>query len=143
MHMHQYADQPCACTTLRKASRAVTRFYDERIAAHGLTITQFAILRNLAREGDLQLNRLADLLEMDRTSLYRTIAPVERSGWVSIEAVSGRAKAAQLTDAGRNVMRQAEADWAGAQDDLLGAIGADAWTALRGTLGRLTEGARV
>ena len=30
MHMHQ--ELPCACTALRKASRAMTRLYDDALA---------------------------------------------------------------------------------------------------------------
>lgn len=143
MHMHQYSDQPCICTLLRKASRAVTRLYDERLAAHGLTVTQFAILRNLARHGDLQLNHLAERLVMERTSLYRTIAPVERAGWIAIEQIDGRAKIARLTAAGRDVMERAESDWSSAQETLLGGIEGTEWQALQGSLGRLTDMAQA
>lgn len=143
MHMHQYSDQPCICTLLRKASRAVTRLYDERLAAHGLTVTQFAILRNLARHGDLQLNHLAERLVMERTSLYRTIAPVERAGWIAIEQIDGRAKVARLTAAGRDVMERAESDWSSAQETLLGGIEGTEWQALQGSLGRLTDMAQA
>lgn len=143
MHMHQSSDQACVCTLLRKASRAVTRLYDERLAAHGLTVTQFALLRHLARHGDLQLNHLAERLVMDRTSLYRTIAPVERAGWVAIGQIDGRAKVAHLTAAGRNVMNRAESDWSSAQATLLGGMDGTEWQALQGSLGRLTEMAQA
>jgi DNA-binding MarR family transcriptional regulator len=139
MHMHQSSDQACVCTLLRKASRAVTRLYDERLTAHGLTVTQFAILRHLARNGDLQLNHLAERLVMERTSLYRTIAPVARAGWVAIEQVDGRAKVAHLTPAGRDVMDRAESDWSSAQSTLLGGMDGTEWRALQGSLDRLTD----
>lgn len=128
---------------LRKASRAVTRLYDERLAGHGLTVTQFAILRNLAREGDLPLNRLAQLLVMDRSSLYRTIAPVERHGWVTIAPIDGRTKVACLTPAGRAVMERAESDWAKAQAQMLAGLEAGEWQALQASLRRLTEAAHA
>jgi len=123
---------------LRKAGRAVTRLYDDRLAAHGMTITQFAILRNLARDGELQLNRLAEKMGMDRTSLYRTIAPVERNGWITITAGPGRARIARLSDAGGNAMVDAEVDWIAAQQHILGGISPEQWQALQDTLGRLT-----
>ena len=144
MHMHHDTPQACACTTLRKASRAVTRLYDDRLAGHGMTTTQFAILRNLAREGGiLPLSRLADRLVMDRTSLYRTLMPVARVGWVTIEAGSGRAKLARLTVAGRAAMAGAEDDWQDAQAHLLGEIDRDEWQAMIGTLGRLIEASQA
>ena len=76
MHMHQ--SSTCACTALRKASRAVGRLYDEMLADSGLTTAQFAILRHLARAESLPLSRLADHLVMDRTSLYRGLTPMLR-----------------------------------------------------------------
>src|SRR5262249_5171925 len=64
---------PCACTTLRKAARAVTRFYDAAIERAGMTTTQFAVLRAAERAGTVTMSRVADDLVMDRTSLYRTV----------------------------------------------------------------------
>jgi DNA-binding MarR family transcriptional regulator len=139
MHMHQTI---CACTALRKASRAVTRLYDERLAAHGMTTTQFAILRNLARTGDLPLSRLADRLVMDRTSLYRTLTPIERAGWITVDAGPGRSKLARLTEAGRAAMAEAESDWNGAQDSVVGQLAGAEWQALLGTLDRLVDAAQ-
>jgi len=143
MHMHHNSPQACACTALRKASRAVTRLYDERLAAHGLTTTQFAILRHLARaEGELPLSRLAERLVMDRTSLYRTLTPLTRQGWVTVANGDGRTKLAHLTEAGRTAMHDAEGDWHAAQGDLLDPITESEWRALLGTLDRLVATAQ-
>jgi DNA-binding MarR family transcriptional regulator len=129
---------PCACTALRKASRAVSRLYDDRLASSGMTITQFAILRNLDRAGGLPLSRLAELLVMERTSLYRTLAPIERHGWVAVEtAHSGRIKTASVTDAGREAMRRATGAWESVQSEIAGTLGAPAWEALVGQLEEL------
>jgi len=77
MHMHHdLLAGPCACTALRKAGRAVSRAYDEALAAHGMSTAQFAILRHVARGAPLALSRLAEQLVMDRTSLYRAVAPL-------------------------------------------------------------------
>ncbi|MBV1688725.1 MarR family winged helix-turn-helix transcriptional regulator [Novosphingobium sp. G106] len=142
--MHHDYPRACACTTLRKASRAVTRLYDERLAAHGMTTTQFSILRNLARaDGELPLSRLAERLVMDRTSLYRTLAPVTRAGWAVVEQGPGRAKLARLTDPGRAAMAGAEDDWQQAQAHVLGEIDPAEWQAMIGTLDRLVEAAQV
>src|SRR5690349_18366919 len=108
MHMHHEADPaagPCVCTALRKATRAVSRVYDEALEAAGLTTTQFAILRHVARAGTPPLSRLAEQLVMDRTSLYRTLEPMQRHGWVAIApAPAGRAKLVSLTPEGVAVM---------------------------------------
>jgi DNA-binding MarR family transcriptional regulator len=134
------SDLPCACTALRKASRAITRLYDERLSDSGMTISQFAILRNLAREGSLPLSRLADLLVMERTSLYRTLAPIERHGWIAIEpGRSARTKIVSLTTAGREALFAATGPWERAQGEIVAAVGLPDFQALEGHLRKLVS----
>lgn len=135
MHMHHDdpvpTDLPCACTTLRKASRAVGRLYDATLAASGINANQLAILRALARTGPTPLSRLAEAMVMDRTSLYRALVPMTRAGWVSIVAgPSGRAKHGSLTDEGRRLMDAAAGQWEAAQLAFVGAFGNKEWAAL-------------
>ncbi|MDF7774684.1 MarR family winged helix-turn-helix transcriptional regulator [Sphingomonas sp. AOB5] len=138
MH-HDLPDGPCACTTLRKAARAVGRVYDEALADNGMTTAQFAILRHVSRGEPLPLSRLADSLMMDRTSLYRAIAPIEARGWVTVVAGPGKAKLASLTPEGRVAMEGAEADWGAVQQRIVGAMGAEQWAGLQASLRTLTD----
>jgi len=97
----------------------------------GITITQFAVLRALGRNGSTALTDLAAELVMERTSLYRTIAPLEENGLVTVEAApKGRTKLAELTDLGRERMQAAAPNWDAAQDHVVGAIGAEKWREL-------------
>jgi DNA-binding MarR family transcriptional regulator len=130
---------PCACMALRKAARAVSRFYDEALAPAGLTVTQFALLRNVATLGDPPLSRLAEALVMDRTSLYRTLQPMVRAGWLAIEAGQGRTKRAALQPAGRARLAAAEAHWDAAQGDFIQRFGSEAWRDVEGGLKRAIE----
>lgn len=108
-----------------------------------MTITQFAVLRNLAREGTLPLSRLADLLVMERTSLYRTLTPIEAHGWVSVSSGDrGRTKQAAITQAGHDALDRATSAWEETQNDIVGAIGVPAWQALEQQLARLVETTR-
>lgn len=113
MYMHQ--DKPaylCACTMLRRASRALAHAYDEALAPHGMTTAQFSILRSIARGEPLALSRLAEQQEMDRTSLYRALAPIEKHGWVLVApGGGGRTKLVALTPEGRAALAAAEPDW--------------------------------
>ncbi|SDA17042.1 MarR family winged helix-turn-helix transcriptional regulator [Sphingomonas sp. NFR15] len=136
--MSTTSDPACACTTLRKATRAITRLYDEALAPTGMTITQFAILRNVARRGTVALSRLAEILVMERTSLYRALAPLERLGWLAIADAGARTKAVTVTDAGHEALERAGAPWQAMQRRLIGAFGAEQWAALEATLGRLS-----
>lgn len=110
---------------LRKATRAMARIYDEALAGHGMTTAQFSILRSIARGEPLALSRLAEQQEMDRSSLYRALAPIEKHGWVKVAPGSGRTKLAALTPAGRAAMHAAEPDWEAVQVRVEAGMGAE------------------
>lgn len=132
---------PCACTTLRKASRAVTRFYDEAIAAAGLTAAQLAVLRAVERHGTVTMSRVADALVMDRTSFYRAVAPLVRDGLLRDGALAGdaRAKCVALTPKGRARMAAAATAWEAAQDRMIARVGAQRWRDLSALLLEITD----
>ena len=85
--------------------------------------------------------QLADLLVMERTTLYRALTPLERQGWVLISGGKGRAKCAVLTGRGRQALSAAAGAWESAQRKLLGALGTKEWTTLEGSLARLVSAA--
>jgi DNA-binding MarR family transcriptional regulator len=69
MHQSTLAtDLPCACTTMRKATRALSRLYDDTLAPLGVTVAQFGVLKAIWRDPGLELSRLADEMVMDRTA---------------------------------------------------------------------------
>ena len=140
MHMHhQTAALPCACTSLRKAARAISRVYDAELAAAGMTAAQLAILRAIDRAGSPPLAALATALVMDRTSLYRALAPLQRAGWVSLaDAPRGRARLASLTAEGARALREAAPYWEAAQRRVLEAFGPVRWRDLHAGLAALT-----
>jgi DNA-binding MarR family transcriptional regulator len=143
MHMHHDSiEGPCACTALRKAARAVSRVYDDALSGRGISTAQFAILRHVGRGEPVGLSPLADQLAMDRTTLYRGLAPLEAKGWVAVEQGPGKARLASLTPAGRAAMNEAEDDWHEVQARIVAALGAEQWATLQSTLRAVTEIAR-
>ncbi|MEM9305077.1 MAG: MarR family winged helix-turn-helix transcriptional regulator [Pseudomonadota bacterium] len=131
---------PCVCTTIRKAGRALLRRYEAAVASTGVTITQFALLRALERNGPMPLSRLADEMVMERTSLYRTLEPLVATAAVAVEqAPVGRSKVASLTAEGSALIEQVLPHWAGAQRQVVDRIGADAWRALAASLLEIPE----
>lgn len=126
------ADGPCACTAVRKASRAISRHYEAHLAPTGTTATQFSILRCLEREGPLTLSRLADDLVMERTSVYRAIAPLEAEELVKIDPSpdDARARIARLTAGGRARIRKVLPHWRRAQAAFVETLGRDHWVHL-------------
>src|SRR5437870_12141202 len=79
----------CNCLALRQAARHVTQFYDHYLVPTGLRATQFSILARLKRLGPITINALAEELVMDRTTVGRSIQPLEREGLITV--TKGRA----------------------------------------------------
>src|SRR5260370_28931990 len=75
-------DVPCACQNLRRATRVVTRIYDQELRRTGLEITQFGLLTALAKMGEANQKRLSAGFAMDSTTLTRTLGLLRKQGWI-------------------------------------------------------------
>ncbi|TGK02770.1 MarR family transcriptional regulator [Leptospira langatensis] len=116
----------CVNFNLRRASRAVTQFYDRELEQAGLTSQRFSLLHTLGASDGLELSVLADLLVMDRTTLLRNLSPLEELGYVSdIPSDTKRARKVALTDKGLEALRIAYPIWEKAQDAVISAMGED------------------
>ena len=109
--------QECNCFAVRSAARHVTQLYDQHLAASGLRTTQFSILSKLERNGPMTINRLAEEMATDRTTLGRNILPLARDGLIRIApaAHDRRAKELHLTATGAKRRQTALKGWAEAQ----------------------------
>lgn len=110
----------CMAQALRRATRAVSRAYDAALGPTGLTIGQLSTLAALDRDVPLRLGQLAEGLGMDRTTLNRNLAPLERQGLVDSRPVpaDARARLLSLTAAGRRALTNAAPAWRRAQSTL-------------------------
>ena len=128
----------CACGRLRRASRALTQLYDDAMAPAGLRVTQFSLLRTLAREGPQRLTTLAAATLLDRTALSRTLDPLVARGLVRIvRGRDARTREAALTGAGRAAIRTATPYWNRAQARVAKRLGPERLAGLIATLGEL------
>ena len=110
--MQQSSAAPCICFRVRRASRALTRLYDEALAPAGLTVTQFSILRNSERLDGPTLSQLAEHTGHERSALWRTVQPLARQGLLTMEAGKDeRTRRLRVTDAGREAMARGEPHW--------------------------------
>ena len=113
----QKDEAQCACAALRRATRAVTAAYDAALAPSGLRVTQFSVLRTLARLGPVPVTRLAAEAALDRSTMGRNLDPLERRGLVRIEAghQDQRERVVHLTAAGEAAVESALPRWREAQ----------------------------
>jgi DNA-binding MarR family transcriptional regulator len=122
---------PCACANLRRADRVVTQFYDAALRPSGLRITQFTLLQALTLAPRISQKQLAELLEIDSTTLTRTLAPLRRKGWLRSEAGTDRRELRlSLTAAGKREYKRVLPYWRRAQKGLKKALGEENWNRL-------------
>ena len=128
----------CACGRLRRATRALTQLYDDAMAPAGLRVTQFSLLRTLARDGALRISDLAERLLLDRTALSRNLDPLVEQGYVDIRRGNdARTREAALTRKGGAALRAATPYWAHAQKTVAARLGGAKLDALIAVLGEL------
>src|SRR5687768_18110109 len=125
----------CTAARLRRASRAMSRHYDEILAPSGLRGTQFSLLVALSLTGQAPVLRLADELGLDRTTMTRNLAPLERDGLVgSVPGADRRIRLIHLTEAGRRKLAKALPLWEQAQRRVVDTLGERRWRELLSAL---------
>jgi DNA-binding MarR family transcriptional regulator len=131
---------PCACANLRRADRVVSQFYDAALRPCGLRITQFTLLQALTLAPEISQKQLAALLEIDSTTLTRTLAVLRRKGWLrSVAGADRRELRLSLTAAGKREYERALPYWRKAQRNFERALGKDHWNRLLDTALRTVE----
>jgi DNA-binding MarR family transcriptional regulator len=121
----------CACFDLRKATRAVSRMYDDFLRDEGLNITQFSVLRLICTEKALSISTLGRYMVMERTSITRALAPLERDGLInSRPGADKRIRTVSVTNKGRKLIEEAEPKWRQAQEALMETVGENRWHAM-------------
>ena len=127
----------CLCLAARRASRAITREFDQALRLHGLRATQFTLLAALHLGGPRSIGGLAELLSADRTTLTRNLAVAEQHGWVTLrtDGDDARSRIAAITTKGSRVLKDALPAWRDTQQRLAEAIGAQAAASLRNLAG--------
>ncbi len=114
----------CACFSLRKATRMVTQLYDEALKPAGIRATQFMVLAATSSTGPISVNRLADRIVMDRTTLTRNLKPLERDGLIVVRPGDDlRVREVSLTAKGRKTLDRAYPLWERVQERLRRQLG--------------------
>jgi len=123
----------CLCLAARRASRTITREFDQALRAHDLRATQFTLLAALNIAGPLAIGALADLLAADRTTMTRNLALVEKRGLATVRAdeTDARSRVATITPEGEALLQEAMPTWRKVQTELTDALGESAAEGLR------------
>ena len=112
-------DPGCTCYRLRQTARLVSRTYDRFLAPADISIGQFGMLSTLAAMEGKSISELADVLQMERTTLTRNLSPLKKLRYITIaEGQDKRAKSLRLTKAGDKALSSAKPLWRAAQQSL-------------------------
>lgn len=125
----------CLCATVRRASRLLTRRYEEALRPAGLSPAQFELMMTLRHAGPSAQSRLAKLLETDQTTLSRNLALLERERWIAAarDGADARRRVYQVTALGMSVLAEALRCWRQVHVDMERRLGeplAAVWPAL-------------
>ena len=133
----------CACATVRRTDRVLTQFYDEILVPSGLYITQFTLLATLSQAAPVTINRLAEIMDMDRTTLSRNLEVLVKQHMVRIEeGEDRRMRQVHLTQEGEQALRRALPLWQEAQARIEHALGRERFDGLLTDLSAARAAAR-
>lgn len=132
--------EDCYCFATRQAARFISQIYERHFEGTDITAPQFTILILLYRHPDATTSALANAMVMDRTTMVRAIAPLQRSGLVVAESKTPKSRIMQfrLTDAGLRKVAEDFPRWEAAQLEYEGRVGAPRAQQLRQELLELT-----
>ena len=126
---------PCVCSQVRRLARKLSSLYDTLLSLEDLTITQYSLMVNIERAGQLSHLALAEKVGMERTTLTRNLRPLTRAKWVAAATGKDRRQhLLQLTAAGRRKLIRTLPLWEEAQRQFLSQIGSESVQELRALL---------
>jgi DNA-binding MarR family transcriptional regulator len=130
----------CLCNALQKATRATNRLYDEELRGEGLRTTQYSLLRQLNRTGEVRQRDLGKVASLDETTLTRNLRPLIAAGWVATSpGKDRREKLVRITDAGAAKLKKAHPAWERAQERIRSRLSKAVWSNLLNSLPELTQ----
>lgn len=134
---------PCACATIRRASRAVTQLYDQWLGAHGIEAPQFALLAVLERLGESNQATMGQRFDLDKTTLSRNLKLLKQRGWIeTLPGEDGRERRVRLTRTGRRQLAAGRPAWKQAQAQMRAALSEHDWDTTLRVLNAITAAAR-
>lgn len=125
----------CACSQVRRTARKLSLVYDHALSRVGLTVTQYAVLMNVARARQVSRTVLASSLGMDRTTLTRNLGPLERAKLIlKAPSADRRERLLCLSAEGKRKLRASYAIWESVQSEFVRRLGAEALSAFEKVL---------
>ena len=132
--VHQIMAAECLSSRVRLLSRAITAIYDDVGRPFGLKATQAHVLVAVAMLPDTSPTEVCRWLQMDASTLSRTLERLGTRGWVETlpDAGDGRTHRLRLTPEGDALLTDLYPAWQEAQGRAAELLGEGGDAALRG-----------
>ena len=109
----------CNYINLRRATNALTKYYDNKIKSCGITSNQLSILKNIDRIGICNVTKLSNHMGLERTTLVRNLRPLFKKGFVEdISFTEKRSCQLKITSVGCKVLEDGMLLWKEAQNGI-------------------------
>lgn len=116
--------EPCVCINLRRIGLKITDLYDKALKPIGLTATQYSLLINIGHMEGCGTGELAKRVNLERSTLVRTLHPLFQKGLI-IDKASGkrRRRNLYLTSDGEDILKKAYPLWLEVKEEALRRLG--------------------
>lgn len=116
----------CIAGRLRLLNRVVTNLYDDALRPLGVKLSQGNVLAVTAKLGVARPAEVCAILELDTSTLSRTVDRMVENGWLEILSdEDGRSHPFRLTEQGQRLMERAIPAWEKAQAEAKKILGDD------------------
>ncbi len=131
---------PCYCLKMHRSAENVIAYYNRILAPAGITIRQFSIMASILESEEETISKLAEINELDRTTMTRNLTPLLRMGLITNKKKPGqRNSRIAVTDSGRKTFQAAQQLWNKAQDHFENTLGQDGIRALDNAIKKIQE----
>ena len=118
-------DLRCTCFRTARAARRLSQFYEAEMAGKNVSPVQMILLAELDRSGPMTVKKLAQSTGTDQSTLSRTIARMDREGWLAEHSgTDRRARHIGLSESGRRALVESGAGWRRAENAIARKLGA-------------------
>jgi DNA-binding MarR family transcriptional regulator len=128
----------CPALRVRQASRVLAKVFDDELAKFGLLSSQLPVLAAAALFGDsgAPMSKLAQAVLMDRTTLTRSIRPLERAGLLRVarSPEDARTKIVVITRSGERMIESIFPVWERVLKQIKKSLGVEMLTELHARL---------
>lgn len=130
----------CYARYMRIANKTVNDYYARKLEPAGVATVQFSILYNVQRLEPCGVCELAEAIELDYSTVARSIKPLIERGLLADAADGrGRRRSLTLTEAGRRTVVVGTPLWEQAQQDVRALLGESEVEHLKQTLSKLED----